>query len=177
MSERRPEPDKPTLSSELKGTEALLAALRPTAPTIDRDRVMYEAGLAAGARASTLSSGMVSRGVVIRRATTFAALAATLLLGMQIGARRTHEVEQQVAVSPLKPAEAVQAIDVASSPMETQPAKLPGNSYGELRKHLATAASDLPSPAGERRDSASDADAWRHRSSELLRALNSATDS
>lgn len=167
MSDERAEPDKPNLSSELKGTEALLAALRPTAPAIDRDRVMYEAGLAAGARAAT-----ASRGVVIRRAATFAALAATLLLGMQIGARRTREVEQQVAVSPLKPADAVQAIDIASSPVETQPAKLPANSYGELRKHLATADLDAPIRRSERSRVAPEAMMWRDSRHELLRTLN-----
>lgn len=171
MSEERAEPDGRSLSRELKGTEALLAALRPTVPAIDRDRVMFEAGRTA---AKVSVSG---RGVVVRRATTFVALAASLLLGIQLGERRAREVDEKVSIAtttPVEsaPAEAAPALGPASSSADVKPAKLPADSYGELRRHLAAAESDLPIQAGERRDAAPDAGSWRHRPNEFLRALN-----
>lgn len=165
-NEERPEPEHRSLSSELKGTEALLAALRPAAPAIDRDRVMYEAGLAAG-RVSA-----ASRGVVIRRATTLAALAASLLLGMYLGERRGREAAPHIDVATTSPAESPVVVESASLPALEMPAKLPADSYGELRKHLAAADAELPRAAVDRHDVVPDSGSWRSRSSDLLRALN-----
>jgi anti-sigma factor RsiW len=165
MPAERQEPDRPTLSAELKGTEALFAALRPATPTIDRDRVMYEAGLAAARREHAPPEAM-RRGPALRHAVQFAALAASLLVGLWIGERRTrYEPRAESIVN----VEGSESIGAGEAP---RPVSLPVDSYGELRKHLATADLDTPIRTSERSGVVPEAMMWRDRRDELLRTLN-----
>lgn len=165
MPAARQEPDKPTLSSELKATEALFAALRPATPTIDRDRVMYEAGFAA-ARREHAPLEAVRRRPALRHAVQFAALAATLLVGLWIGDRRTREESQSTPIVKLEGSESTGAGEAP------RPIALPVDSYGELRRHLATADLDDPIRTTERSRVAPEAMMWRDSRHELLRTLN-----
>lgn len=149
MSAEGIEPERPAPDSALKGTEALLASLRPTAPALDRDLVMYEAGRTAERRELMLGGSGAGRGSSARRVGMVAALAASLLLGIWVGDRRARDHELPVpevdVVQKIPPAERAGSTDEPESPIV-----LPADSYGRLRKHLAAVDFDDPGFGAER---------------------------
>jgi hypothetical protein len=171
LEPERPAPDSALKGTALKGTEALLASLRPTAPALDRDRVMYEAGRTAERRELMLGGSGASRGSSARRAGMVAALAASLLIGVWVGDRRARDHELPVpevnVVQKFPPAERA-----APAGEPVGPIVLPADSYGRLRKHLAAADFDDPAFGAERSHVAPASKPQHFLRSELLRSLN-----
>lgn len=171
MSAERPGPDnsgpdKPTLSPELKATEALLAALRPTAPAIDRDRVMYEAGVAAARQASWRA------GLTLRRAATGVAVAASLLCGFWIGNRSARETLPQAARTD-RPQPTLESSLEANTPRDgARPRQLPPDSYAELRRLIAVADVEFPQRAPNSEEVVPNAAPSRPGRADLLQLLN-----
>lgn len=131
MSEREPRrPD--SLPAELKGFEASLAALVPTAPNVDRDRLMFEAG-----RASRRS--VVPWSIALVSCAACCAMIALTLLPAREAAHRDGllTVRGETAVSN----SIVRDVDAAARLAEP-------DSYLQLRRHAAEAelAAVLSSP-------------------------------
>ena len=175
MSAEGIEPERPASDPALKGTEALLASLRPTAPALDRDRVMYEAGRTAERGRLELersaSRAPWAKRAAVRRAGLVATLAASLLLGVWVGDRRARDHEFPVpevnVVQKIPPAERA-----ASGGEPESPIVLPADSYGRLRKHLAAADFDDPAFGAERSHVAPATKPRHYLRSELLQSLN-----
>lgn len=133
MSE--PEP----LSSELKGFEASLAALVPSASAINRDRLMYEAGRAScGSRALPWITGAASS----------AGLCALVVAVLAIASGDIHRHRSDHSV----------ALDVTEDVIAAAPPPIDPASYAHLRRLLTKtdlAALDtlpLPTPAANTND-------------------------
>lgn len=161
------------LSADLKGTEALLAALRPQAPTIDRDRLMYEAG-AASARRAPPRFGFAQRSVA-----TIAGLAASLMLGVWIGDRQVADIvgriDFPVPVPTAPPVEVSGSTDSElAATRDLAPLSLSPNSYLALRKQLAALEIDfatLPKPDVHNAEPDA-APSLRRQQADWLRTLN-----
>lgn len=176
LEPERPASDPALKGTALKGTEALLASLRPTAPALDRDQVMYEAGRTAERRQLELGRnagrGAASGGATVgARAALVASLAASLLIGVWVGDRRARDHELPVpevsVVQKIPPAERAAP---AGEPVGA--IVLPADSYGRLRKHLAAADFDDPAFGAERSGVAPASKPRHYLRSELLRSLN-----
>lgn len=116
------------LNSDLADVEAALAGLRPARSALDRDRLMYLAGQAAGYRRAR-------RAVWIGAGTSLAATLAACVLGValfrQLGLERGH----QTANAPVPPPGQSSPWSWAANPPESLDG---GASYLELRQLVLT---------------------------------------
>lgn len=94
------ETSEPKLNPELEAIERQLARLTPVAPRVDRDRLMYMAGIAAAAQPRGLGHIAEPFGLGVRRwlwpaATALMTAASLLLATMLVWQRRTYELALQ----------------------------------------------------------------------------------
>jgi len=94
------EPSEQKLNPELEAIERQLARLTPAAPRVDRDRLMYEAGIAAAAQPRGLGyiaepSGLGARRWLWPAATALMTAASLLLATMLVWQHRSYALALQ----------------------------------------------------------------------------------
>lgn len=162
-----------SLSADLKGLEARLASLRPVAPQVDRDRVMFEAG------AESTRQRRPQRWLRLHDAAFVAAVTLAFFVGNRIP--RGEAPQANIAVQPppivapsvvpdFEPATPDSAIADIDPPFVASP-----DSYGELRKQLAAADRSGPHvrvPATAGVSDPGDDSSLRRLQADWLRSLN-----
>jgi hypothetical protein len=111
--------EKNPLTPPLRELEAALAALRPAASGIDRNRLMFRAGQASMRRRGRLWQGL-SAGLAI-------------CLGLSLALRQVPPHAQEVAVSPPLNAPMQVAMQLPTSPGDSDRATPPTGEYLHLR--------------------------------------------
>lgn len=116
------------LNPELASVEAALAGLRPTPSALDRDRLMFLAGQAAGYRRAR-------RAAWLGAGTSIAATLAACVLGVALFQQPGPERDHQTASAPVPQSAQPDVSSWAANPPDSLDA---GASYLELRQLVLT---------------------------------------